>query len=131
MNVTIEQANERKVNLSGSSGHVAVASPGLVNSGCRQDDPRFAGSGQRLDEVWQNPSPDRPRLILSHKSRSPQISLLLHPNDEMAEIGIRVPIVTFAGCEVLAKLRTDLRHQTMWSDLPLAKHGWDVRSMTG
>src|SRR6202035_1496093 len=30
---------------------VAVASPGPANRGCRRDDSRFAGSGQRLDEL--------------------------------------------------------------------------------
>jgi hypothetical protein len=45
-------------------GAVAVASPGPANRGCRRDDSRFVSSGQRFDDVWQNPNSDRPGLIL-------------------------------------------------------------------
>ena len=58
--VTVEQADQRAVNLPKREGAVAVASPRPANRGCRRDNSRFAGSGQRFDQVWQNPNPQRP-----------------------------------------------------------------------
>ena len=62
MDVAVEQADQGAVDLAKREGLLPCIT-GSCELWLRQDDLRFPGSGQRVDEDWQKPNPDRPVWI--------------------------------------------------------------------